>query len=268
MSDLLSNPALIIAQIPLIMSVIMLWSGIRHRRNSAKLTATGRPPLRRFVGQMGTQMMFNQLLLAGLAVLAYTEGVWTLESVGIKSAVSPVLAFATGAALYGVFLFLMGALFRQLGLEAQVRDAAVTSIAFILPRQPLQRRLTLFGVIAMNPLTEEFWYRGILVHQVAIGTGSITLALSLGLFANLAAHSYQGRFALVFHLPFYLLACAVVFSPLGLIGAFGMHFAGDLVPFLMFKKELKKYRQHHRKRRTVDSELAKQSSVRPDNELR
>lgn len=246
------------AMIPLVMSLFMLWSGIKHRRGAATPTVTGRPPLRRFPGNMGLQMMTSQLLLAGLAVLNYTKGDWILETVGVKTVVPPLLAFAVGFALYGVFLYTMGRLFRLIGLEAQMRDAAVTSVAFLLPRQPRQRSLALFGIIVLNPVTEEFWYRGILVHQVTIVTGSLPLALGLGLFANLAAHLYQGRLALMFHLPFFLLACAIVFSPLGLIGAIGMHFAGDLVPFVIFKKELQQYRQYHRGRRAAGAALPDQ----------
>jgi membrane protease YdiL (CAAX protease family) len=98
--------------------------------------------------------------------------------------------------------------------------------------------------MTLNPITEEWLYRGVLVTWAYTLTDSVgTIAVAVAVSAIL--HSYQKAIALPFHVLFATAACCVVLSPLGYLGAVGMHMAGDLYPLARMKSAL------HRWKRTV-----------------
>ncbi|MCK6480815.1 MAG: CPBP family intramembrane metalloprotease [Planctomycetes bacterium] len=107
----------------------------------------------------------------------------------------------------------------------------------LIARTPGARRHILLSLL-VNPFTEEFAYRGILVLVLSRFTG-VPLALLLGLAICLAAHLYQGPSHLSFHGLFYFLSVALLFSEGGLWAAFGFHFAGDLLPWLRVPREVR-----------------------------
>ena len=98
---------------------------------------------------------------------------------------------------------------------------------------------------ALNPFTEELISRGIMVLLLGRLVESNAFAIILGFVLNLGVHLYQGSRALRLHALFYVAVILLLYSPFGLTGAFGFHFAGDLVPFLRFRGQFKEWKAYN-----------------------
>jgi hypothetical protein len=94
---------------------------------------------------------------------------------------------------------------------------------------------------------EELLFRGVLVYQTSLVLGSAWLPIAAGLAATIGNHWYQGRQAMLFHIPFFAIVVALLFSPLGLAGAIGFHVAGDVLPMFWFRQQLRQFRERHRR---------------------
>ncbi len=233
----------------LIFGVIHLVVGIkRYRlaRATAQHTPSGRPKLRRQKGSAGHAMLRSQLILA--AIIIYTAGShWNMESVGLVSQWSIARSFAVGFAAYVAFALLLTWLLKATGRLPAVEDNNLRVMVWLWPRARAQKASALVGVCLLNPFIEEFMYRGVLVHQLAYAADALPLALALGLVVNLANHAYQGPLAMTSHLPMYLITAALLYSPAGLWGAFGFHFAGDLAPVKLLPQSIRRYVARHRR---------------------
>ena len=221
-------------------------SRIRLRRSGLDAT-TGRflRPPRGFGGSVFSW----QITLLFLLFYLYVAGGWTAESTGIKRELSWPLAFAIGVLAYFVFIYSLDFLLRGMLLADRLHDANVRTLARLWPRHRADRTFLLTGVCLLNPITEELVFRGILVHQSAIVFESVLLAVLLGLLINIGNHVYQGLAPLAVHIPLYFVVVAIIFSPLGLIGAIGFHFAADAWPFISFRRSLAAYKERQRQRR-------------------
>jgi membrane protease YdiL (CAAX protease family) len=235
--------------IVLMFGVIHLVVGIqryRATRTAAHQTPAGRPKLRRQGGAAGHAMLRSQLIFA--AIIAFTAGShWNMKSVGLVSEWSIASSFGVGVVAYAAFALLLTCLVKATGRLAAVEDNNVRVMAWLWPRSRPQKASALVGVCLLNPFIEEFMYRGVLVHQLAYAADALPLALALGLVVNLANHAYQGPLAMTSHLPMYLITTALLYSPTGLWGAFGFHFAGDLAPVKLLPRSLERYRARHRR---------------------
>jgi membrane protease YdiL (CAAX protease family) len=236
---------------PASLAIAHLYSGWRLRRKSGQKTQNGRVPLRRLGRSAGSTLLFTQLVLVWWLVYAHDQGHWTSESIGISSRPGVEWSFIPGFFIYCVFLAVFNRIARAAGVADRVDDAGVVGLARVIPRRKGQRVASLLGTVILNPFTEEVLFRGLLVHQLARVIESVPIALLVGLAANLACHVYQGRWALLCHGGFFGVVCGVLYSPLGLWGAIGCHFAGDLIPFVSARRELKAYRERHRRRPSV-----------------
>jgi len=191
-------------------------------------------------------MLTTQLLLVFAIGVTGLLDQWTAESVGFAGRVSPAWALVIGFTAYLALAMTFNGITQLIGIRGKVRDSSIVTLAGLFPRQRRQRVIFLMA-LTLNPFTEEIVFRGFLVHQLALMTESIPIGFFVGLAANLGMHIYQGRLALLFHVPFFALAFGLLYSALGLWGAIGAHIAGDLVPFLTMRQELAAYRQRHRK---------------------
>jgi membrane protease YdiL (CAAX protease family) len=195
-------------------------------------------------------MLLWQLVLAMWLVLLL-DGQATPESLGFKPGASLPAAFAVGVAAYALFVIALTAAIRASGAYDVVCDGNFRAMASIMPRSRRQQVTTILALCVFNPVTEELLYRGILVHQLAIAIDSLGLALLLGLAVTLGNHAYQGLQAATTHLPFYLIAVALLYSPWGMAAAIAFHFAGDVFPTATLRNDLGAYRQRHRARRAA-----------------
>jgi membrane protease YdiL (CAAX protease family) len=97
------------------------------------------------------------------------------------------------------------------------------------------------SVCVLNPLNEELIYRGVLIFAFGNLIGDFTIVIPAAFLLNLVVHLYQGVGTLLFHALFFLTAVAILFSPLGLLGAVSFHFAGDLIPIATFPVQLRRW---------------------------
>jgi membrane protease YdiL (CAAX protease family) len=115
--------------------------------------------------------------------------------------------------------------------------AAFNGLRQVYPRSSLQKGAFTVAVVLLNPITEEWLYRGVAVVWLANQTHPLP-AVCFGLAVSLSVHAYQGLFLAPFQFAFHAIACALVFSPLGLLGAMGFHFLGDAYPMYRLRKQM------------------------------
>jgi membrane protease YdiL (CAAX protease family) len=175
----------------------------------------------------------------------YAAGGWTAESVGISRSVAPWVAFLGGLWEFGLFVVAGGVVYQMFGNPLRYWRATLRVNAMFRPRGR-SRRLIVALVAIVNPVTEELFFRGLLVHQLAYVGASLWVALAAGALVNAANHTYQGRWAALEHLVFYGCAVGLLYSPLGLVGAIGFHFGADVLPPILYARQLRAYRQARR----------------------
>lgn len=235
----------------MLIAVFYFWGGVINGRrlrfaNYAPVTATGRPKLRRAPHPAGFNLLLWQLMLGGwLAFIAYPEQ-WTWPAVGLKTEVPVALSAIIGFAIY-LGLLISNRVMARFGGDRSFLDGAVRSMAAIVPRGREQKTMAWIALCVFNPVIEELLFRGVLVYQTAIVLGSPWLPIAAGLLANISNHWYQGARSMRLHIPFYVIAVALLFSPLGLAGAIGFHVAGDVIPMWRFRRNLQQFRERHRR---------------------
>jgi membrane protease YdiL (CAAX protease family) len=228
---------------------MLLWIGGIYSRRIRRLTPRNRerdrPSLRRPPAKTGSRCLRYQLVVALALCILYPES-WTFSTVGVVGDF-PVADFFVGVFAYGVLILLLHLIFRMGGVHDSQADNSMINMATLWPREPRQKVAMWIGVCLLNPITEELMFRGILIYQLSEAIGNTELPLLLGFCVTLANHAYQGPRSVFLHALYYVFAVGLLFSPMGLMGAIGMHFAGDIVPVSMMKRNLKSYRERHRR---------------------
>lgn len=240
--------ALDLAVAVMLLSVLFWVGGVYSRRlRVVKSSAQDRdrPPLRRPPAKTGSRCLRFQLVMV-LALWVLYQSSWTFSTVGFRQEF-PIADFFFGVFAYGVLLLLLHLIFRMGGVHDSQADNTMINMAALWPREPRQKLAMWIGVCILNPITEELLFRGILVYQLGEAIGNTELAVLLGFFVTLANHAYQGLRSVLLHSLYYVFAIGLLFSPMGMMGAIGMHFAGDIVPVSLMKRNLKSYRERHRR---------------------
>jgi hypothetical protein len=171
-----------------------------------------------------------------------------VDDFGYKAALPPVFSFGIGLLSYAAFVSVYGLVSRLVGFEKNAMVAAYLSHRIIWPRTKLARK-KLFAALLVNPFTEELFYRGFLVFYLGNLTGSMGVFLLIGLAACLAIHSYQDIRLLFFHGAVYAVTIGLLVSPVGLLGCFGFHLAGDLYPLTILEKQRDVWKRFERGKR-------------------
>ncbi len=156
-----------------------------------------------------------------------------------------VFAFLLGFASYVVLIGLYKYIVRFLGMERRELANSYVVLRCIWPRSERRRR-KLLAVLLANPFTEELIYRGFLVFYLGHLFDSILLFSIVGLVVCLTIHLYQGVKMLHFHALFCIASILMLLSPLGLVGCFGFHLAGDIIPFAGMRQALDAWRAQRR----------------------
>lgn len=225
----------------LFLSAFQVYVAVRHQTRQRARTA------RRPVPGAIVATFAVWFTLLGLVLWFYFSiGGWTLKSVGFSGATPPAAAFIAGFGGYLVFLFIVRGILRLSHSQLLFMRAALRANGKILPSQTWERRLTITLLVLVNPFVEELLFRGLLVHQMALLMAPLWLALVVGAMVNAANHAYQGWLLVPFHLAFYAVAVGTLYSPLGMAGCIGLHFAGDLLPILLYRRSLAAYRAARR----------------------
>lgn len=195
----------------------------------------------------GLQIFYQQVIFACLIIVVWIAGGFAPSDFGVSDAIPTILAFGIGYLVYFAVLLLLESFAWAAGIRDKLHDLSFETMRFIWPRERSHKPLAVFAVCVLNPFTEEIIYRGVLVYYLGIKTGSVAAAVAVGLTLSLIAHAYQGLWLLPFHILFHGTAIALIFTPLGLFGCFGMHFAGDLVPVVLFRKSMLAWRERRRR---------------------
>jgi membrane protease YdiL (CAAX protease family) len=184
---------------------------------------------------LGWRLLLRQVLIALFVVLTGWQGLWTLTDIGGRKEVDPALGFGLGALIFIVFYFAyLYRLFRRNQLDAQ--EEHINRVGNMLWPQERSEKVPAFvGLVILNPLNEEFIFRGILIQMWANELGSVWAPLIIGLFLHLMAHIYQGAAALMGFVILYIFFVVLLFSPLGIWGALGFHVMADLVPLALMR---------------------------------
>lgn len=227
----------------LFLSCLYLFSGIKERLRLRKQpTSNKRLKLERPKPGFGISMLFNQVALSFFLLATYTTG-WNLDSVGLKLKIQPLISVTVGIICYAIFVIALNKFLQAMTVLATIEDANFLVMAKLMPRERLQKITFLFAVCLLNPITEELLFRGILVHQFGILLSLPLLAIAIGFLINLGNHIYQGIWQITTHLPFFIIAVVLLYSPFGLLGAIGFHIAGDAYPFMVLKRDAINYRK-------------------------
>ncbi|HMA93212.1 MAG TPA: CPBP family intramembrane glutamic endopeptidase [Polyangiaceae bacterium] len=223
-------------------SVAAIIFQVRRQRNGRRVRV--RRPKR-----FAVRLALTQIALLVMLGLTHRAGFWTLSSVGVSNQVEPLVAFAAGFGEYFLFAWACSAFAVGVGAMRAYSTAALRANALLLQPWRAQRALVL-GVLSLaNPVTEELYFRGLLVYQFHSLGAPLGIAIGLGAVVSSLNHAYQGRVLVLFHLAFYASAVALLYSPLGLCGAIGLHFAADVMPWLGYRKQLSHYRAMRRQAR-------------------
>ncbi len=177
-----------------------------------------------------------------LSAVAFHFGWWTAASVGFSSRVWPPIAFGVGALAYFVVGAAYSALLPRLAANAEREAASLRSTARALPRNRRVRCVVAVVTCLTNPVCAEIFLRGMLVHQWALLAGHVWGALALGAVVNGLAYAHQGWRSTVFRFVFYATAVALLYSPLGMTAAIGLHFSSDALSFFSFGARVRAYR--------------------------
>jgi membrane protease YdiL (CAAX protease family) len=237
---------------------MLFWIGGIYSRRIRRLTPLDRErertPLRRPPAKTGARCLRFQMMMA-LALFVLYQRSWTFSTVGFHQEF-PIADFMTGVLAYGVLILILQLLFRMRGVVESQADNTMINMAALWPREPRQKVAMWIGVCILNPITEELLFRGILVYQLGEAIGDFELPIFLGLFVTLANHAYQGPRSVLLHTLYYVFAIGLLFSPMGMMGAIGMHFAGDIVPVSLMRRNMRSYRARHRRSgKKVEEEL-------------
>jgi len=187
-----------------------------------------------------------------LILMSFQFGLWSPADVGLSAEVSGTASLAVGVVVYGLWLLLW------LLVPSPLRSDQ-GALTYIYCRKFAQRsrgdRDNRFFIALINPVAEEFWSRGVLVYYIGSLSGSHLLGVGVGLVVCLTLHLYQGTRLLMAHAMMYGVFIALLYSPVGLMGAVGFHLAGNLYPILYGRRYIARWCAHLRELgpRTTDS---------------
>ncbi len=161
---------------------------------------------------------------------------------GLHAELRPVFALPAGFAAYLALAAGYGAASCWLGVEPALHKASMRANARAWPRARSAKLTALVAIAVVNPVIEELLMRGLLVHQWSLLLGSAQIPIAAGLLFNTGLHAYQGWRVQAWHALFFAPAVALLFSPLGLAGGIGAHFAGDTVPLFTLRRRIRRRR--------------------------
>lgn len=162
---------------------------------------------------------------------------------------------AQGATVWALYVWLHWLSSRHPRSRKDFRDL-VRSIGLLWPRSRTGQVLMRITLL-LNPFTEEIAARGVMVVLVSKVSGSMPLALGIGLVSCLLTHIYQGLRALPGHTLYYLIAIGLTLGKWGLPAAIALHFCANQRLFLGNRmKWLRKLRAQSQ-RKVANSEITK-----------
>jgi membrane protease YdiL (CAAX protease family) len=189
-----------------------------------------------------------QLLYGGAVFGSFLLDGLTLEQVGFSTSMPMPQALAMG-----IFSYLVLIAFWRFSLAGEDDWSLESGFEFIrsmTPRDKYAKAVSFVAFCVLNPVVEEVVYRGALVYCLGEYLNSYRTAVLISVSLTLLTHLYQGLASLRFHLAFAAMTIVLLFSPAGLVGAIGAHFAGDIVPGIFYRSDIRKWKERRRQRRS------------------
>ena len=228
--------------IGVVLGVAAFVAAVAHEGAVKGLRSAAGARLRR-MDEMRASGFFWMRCLAGLVCYGlWVSGSASSPRIGAVIAGDPLQAGVCGFLLYYPLSLIFTAWEARRSGRIHLLTSFVGAMRLFMPRAAKTRALVWAALLA-NPLIEEFLFRGVLVKMLADHGAGVPVAILAGGVVHSWFHIYQGRSQAVFHLGFYAVAVALLYSPLGLWGCFGFHVAGDVLPMLLFRRNLRKLRK-------------------------
>ncbi len=164
-----------------------------------------------------------------LALIAWAgqASLLSAEDVGVRLP-SSMTQVELGFAVYLLQDWTRGYLVPR-GTAREEARRGISMLRMFCPRRPVGHLFVWMSNL-VNPVTEEVIYRGVFVRLLWQASGSLPLALAVGLGTCLVVHHYQGWRFLLSHAVFFGVTTALVLSPFGLLSAITCHLLADTMP--------------------------------------
>ena len=196
------------------------------------------------------------IVLFVFTVLFYADQT-SIYDIGIKFEINPFICFFSG-----FFINILWQLLHRAALHKMpIFNSLIhnyRSYRSILPRKNKEKNILIISIILLNPIYEEFLFRGVLVYKLGLLIGNFFIPIIIGYLVFMLLHLYQGISVIFQHTFHYIFFILILFSPLGLIGVIGFHFGSDLFPFLMIRHIINAYVNKYRSSRKIVSGTEKQ----------
>lgn len=236
--------------------VASVHQGLQRRRQLSNRRFSYWP--RRPSTGIGRRHLITQLILTAFLGLTFHKGWWDAPSIGVSNTVPGAISMVGGFTLYVVAIQIYTMLLRAAGRMSTLEDASFGALRLTWPRARSEKYLAFVGACLLNPITEELICRGVLVYMLGELLGSHLISILFGAATFFTIHLYQGGMALVGHLFIFPLIIGLLYSPLGLLGCIGFHFAADFIPVLTFRRQMIRWRNQHRSRCQISQTPAAQ----------
>jgi len=189
------------------------------------------------------------IVLVMFTVMFYDEKN-SIHEIGIKFEINPFICFFTGFFINSLWQLLHRIILHKFPIiESTVHN--YRAYRSILPRKTKDKSILIISIILLNPIYEEFLFRGILVYKLGLSIENFYITIIIGYLVFITLHLYQGISVILEHTLHYIFFIVLLFSPLGLIGTIGFHFGSDLFPFVMIKQVIKDYVTKYRNSRKI-----------------
>ena len=180
-----------------------------HRDNSfGKLKK--RPGNMRVYSYLGLQIYVWLVISYFLVVLEFEP-----ITLAIKFEYHPLIAFLSGCILFAFPYALLLYIFKKFKITVHGNEQSYLIVRNLWPRGRVNKWIMIFAICLLNPVSEEAFLRGILVHRIGSDFDAYVYTIVIGVTISVLMHTYQGIAALPFHLCFALAATAISFSSLG-----------------------------------------------------
>lgn len=189
------------------------------------------------------------IVLALFTVMFYDDKN-SIHEIGIKLEINPFICFFTGFLINTLWQLLHRITLHKFSMfKSTIHN--YRAYRSILPRKTRDKNILIISIVLLNPIYEEFLFRGILVYKLGLLIENFYITIIIGYAVFIILHLYQGISVIFEHTLHYIFFTVILFSPLGLIGVIGFHFGSDLFPFVMIRQVLKDYIAKYRNSKKV-----------------